>query len=409
MKNKMFMAFLSLAISFGLWLFVVTVVSPESVTEFESVPVEFVGANRLDKQNLMIVSDTSNLTVDLTLKGNRSDLNSLDKSDITVLVDLSQIDEPGEHQVKYTVSFRSVAAEVQAQNPEYITVNVVEQSAVTVPIKVFTAGNVAAGYSEDLTEVEMEVTTVTAKGPKDVIDKIAYAGITVDLTDRNSTIYDVFEIRLYQENGTLVINDQYISLSVDEVKAAVPIYCAKSVKLYFDSKWDEWNFAQDIVTITPTSQTVTVLGSKADLAKVKDNYTVPISMKDYTQTTVIKPDFLPEELRDYVKLKEDVAVEIKIEGLQEETVALPSSQISIINQAANLKIEVSANVDVKLIGMCEKMKSLNIEDLVILVDFSAVTGESTLTNAICTVQGHEDLIVKILWNEDPMRVSNVEG
>ena len=89
MKSKILHALLSVVIAFGLWLYVITVVSPESEETFAQIPVAWEKSDVLTDNGYMIISDEIP-TITLRLKGNRSDLNNLKKSDITVTVDLAQ-------------------------------------------------------------------------------------------------------------------------------------------------------------------------------------------------------------------------------------------------------------------------------------------------------------------------------
>ena len=71
MKSKFWRVALSVAISLVLWMYVISVVSPESDETFYDIPVSYQN-DVLDERGLMIVSETP--TVTLHLKGNRSDL-----------------------------------------------------------------------------------------------------------------------------------------------------------------------------------------------------------------------------------------------------------------------------------------------------------------------------------------------
>ena len=104
MDNKGLRFLLSLVIALGIWLFVVSVVSPESEVEIRDIPVILDGEGALADRNLIVVSD-KNFTVDLKLFGSRVDLNKLSASNITIVADLSQITEPGEHNVRYDILY----------------------------------------------------------------------------------------------------------------------------------------------------------------------------------------------------------------------------------------------------------------------------------------------------------------
>ena len=94
-KSKIGAFLLSFAIAFGLWLYVITVVSPESEDTFHDIPVVLNGESILNDRGLMILSG-KNQTVDLKLEGYRTDLASLNKANIILLADLSQITTAGD-------------------------------------------------------------------------------------------------------------------------------------------------------------------------------------------------------------------------------------------------------------------------------------------------------------------------
>ena len=71
MKNKVLGVLLSLVIAFGLWLYVVTVVSPGSDETYYNIPVTLQNENILKERGLMLTSDYP--TVSLRLEGNRTD------------------------------------------------------------------------------------------------------------------------------------------------------------------------------------------------------------------------------------------------------------------------------------------------------------------------------------------------
>ena len=125
MKNKILHVVLSVVIAFALWSYVISVVSPESEETFYDIPVTY-SNDVLEERGLMIVSETP--TVTLRLKGNRSDLNDLNASNITILVDLASIQAPGTQMLGYKVNFPgnipSNAITPLSQNPNILQLNV---------------------------------------------------------------------------------------------------------------------------------------------------------------------------------------------------------------------------------------------------------------------------------------------
>ena len=80
MKNKPLAFLLSLVVAFGLWLFVITVISPESEKTYYDIPVVIQSKNILSERGLMIVSEEPKVT--LELKSNRTILNNLNEANI---------------------------------------------------------------------------------------------------------------------------------------------------------------------------------------------------------------------------------------------------------------------------------------------------------------------------------------
>ena len=89
MKNKLISIGIAILIAFGLWMYVITEVSPNSEWTYYDVPVKLEGETVLKERQLIItgISDTS---VDLTLSGNRSDLNQLNSANITLKADMTK-------------------------------------------------------------------------------------------------------------------------------------------------------------------------------------------------------------------------------------------------------------------------------------------------------------------------------
>ena len=104
LKTKIFTALFSIVAAFALWLYVITVISPESEATFYNVPVILQGEGELADRGLMITSN-ANPTVTLRIAGNRSDLINLNSSNITAVADVTKVWEPGEPALTYYISY----------------------------------------------------------------------------------------------------------------------------------------------------------------------------------------------------------------------------------------------------------------------------------------------------------------
>lgn len=196
MKSKITMALMALFIAFGLWFYVISVVSPDSEISINNVSVQSQGEKLLlEQSNLMVVTDMSELEVDLVLNGNRTDLIKLDRNNITITVDVSKIDRAGKHEVTYDITLPgdipSNAVAVQTRDPDRLTI-VVENRVRNpeVPLHlVYDKAQLPGNYT--MKESAMEYPEfITVSGPESVMRTVAYAEVRLDLEGRQESYID---------------------------------------------------------------------------------------------------------------------------------------------------------------------------------------------------------------------------
>lgn len=231
--KKLIYALISVAISLGLWTYVVTVVNPESEETFWDIPVVMQNESELHNRGLMIVSGDIP-TVTLKLRGNRSDLVNLNRSNITLTVDLSRIYVAGEQQVSYNISYPgnipNNAFEILSQNPKWITLTIAERTTKQVPIRVVYEGSVPESYRTDKENPVLEHQYVQVTGPADVVSQISYAKVVVDLNGRTESVNQKFSYTLCTAADEQV-SREYLTTDISEVNLAMKIQFYKDIQL----------------------------------------------------------------------------------------------------------------------------------------------------------------------------------
>ena len=169
MKNKILTILLSVAIAFGLWLYVITYEYTQIEYTFYNVEVQLLGESTLNDRGLMIASE-SERTVDLTISGKRSDISKLKSSDITVLVDLSAIHEAGQRTLSYDVSFpgdvQNSALEIVRRSPESVQLTIADWESKEIPVNPEVLGTPADGFIVDEDSITVSHKTVNISGPR---------------------------------------------------------------------------------------------------------------------------------------------------------------------------------------------------------------------------------------------------
>ena len=158
MQKKVLAVLLSAVVAFGLWLYVITVVSPESEKTYYDIPVVLQNKNILTERGLILVSDEPNVT--LALKSDRTILNDLNESNINVIINLANIEKPGTHSLTYSISYPGNIPHnevtVMSSSTDLITVRVENRIRKTVPVVLdFGDTAVPTGYTADKENAEL--------------------------------------------------------------------------------------------------------------------------------------------------------------------------------------------------------------------------------------------------------------
>lgn len=399
MKSKVLRFLLSLVIALGIWLYVVSVVSPESETTINQVPVLLEGEKTLAERDLIIVSN-KNFSVDLKLFGNRVDLNKLSASNITLQADLSQITEPGEHNIRYSISYPAVVdpgnVDVLEKNPQHITITVAETDWKEVPVKVeYGTSRVPDGYVVDRQNPQFDHDTVIVTGPKETLEYVQYAKINVDLTGQVSTIDDSFKVILCDARGNDVTKNEglkyvdKLSTNINAIRAKIHIYKIKEVPLVVEVIPGGGLREEDVV-LTYSQQSIVVSGSDRDLEKLDQIVVGTVKLADVMENTQLVFEIeLPTKI-DNITGVEEVTVSIELPALETRTYAV--TQIRTENVPGNRGVKlVNQVLNVQIRGTKEALDALSAADIQAIVNCEEVAGmvNTTMRLAVTIVIADE--------------------
>lgn len=376
MKSKIWRVALSVAVAFALWLYVISVVSPESDETFYDIPVSYQN-DVLDERGLMIVSDPP--TVTLHLKGNRSDLNELNASNITILVDLAAIQTPGTQMLRYSYSFPANlpnnAFEILSQTPNLLLLKVENKVKKAVPIQLdYMATNVPEGYIADKEAPVMDTTVVEVSGPESVVSQIDRAVIQMDLTNQTESIVGAYTYVLCNEAGEPV-DAQMVTTNVEEVNLSVKIQQVKELPLVLNIV-DGGGATKETCKIELQRETTTlwVSGSEnklRDLTEIELG-TVNLAELKAESNTLTFDIVLPEGVTNMTgETQVTATITFPELGTKKLTISKAQFQAASVPEGAEA-MWISEMVDVELRGPKELIKNITEKDVVVTVDF---TGE----------------------------------
>lgn len=391
-KSKLYSILLSVVIACGLYLYVVNNVAEEDDATFYNIPVVLEGESVLNERNLMI-TDISAETVSLNLFGSRSDLKQVSSGNIVVKVDLKGIQEPGEkiplnYVPSYPIGVAQNAFTIEGQNPAEIYVSVDTRRTREIPVQVKWTGTRSEDYIYDTENYLLDNQNISIIGPAAVADRIEYAKVEVDLTNRTESVSESFRYTLCDADGNPVDAEQ-ITTSVEEVRLEAQIQRIKEVELVVDVIY-AGGATEKNTTVKVSPEIIRVSGGEAVLAEIGDTYTLcTLNLAEIeTSTNALKYTIsLPEGVTNQTGVNEaQISVRFASDlKIKEFTI----DNFQMVNVPEGLEAEIiNANLVVKVRGPEAEISKLKEEDITAVIDFSAAeTGTATYKATITFAEG----------------------
>ena len=374
MKNKFLAILLSVVVAFGLWMYVITVVSPESEKTYYDIPVVLQNKNILTERGLIIVSEVPNVT--LALKSDRTILNDLNEANINVITNVANIEKPGVHYLTYDISYPGNIPHnditVQSSSTDLITIKVENRVRKTVPVVVdYGDTAVPQGYISDLGNAQLDYTGIEISGPESVINQIEKAVIDLDLSTQTKTLAGEFNYTLCDKQGLPVAVD-LVTANTEKVSLMVKIQKVKEIELKLDIV-EGGGATLENTTIDVDTTKIQISGSDTDLEGLNSLAIGTINLSEILEDqTLTFPITLPEGITNQTGV-EQVTVTIKLPKLKTKTIRVTS--ISAINVPEGLQADIITKaLQVTVRGpskLIDKIKDENLSAVINLAEAQA--------------------------------------
>lgn len=392
-RNKVLQVIASILVAVAIWVYVDVEKAPERTKTIRDTPVEFSGeSTTLADKNLMLLSGYDT-TVDLTIKGTKRELVKINKDNVRLVASTSSIDSVGVHTLRWDVVYpdgvQSSALSVDWASKYKVTVTVGELYTKEVPVNCVVTGTVADGYFTG--ETVLDPTTLVLRGQRDDLLNVAYAKLTVDISDATRSVIQTESVQLYDNDDNPVDNSN-IRTNASLIQAKVPVLTTKEVSLAVELSGVPGSAGQSIkTTITPSS--VRLIGEADVLENIDEIVLATLYIEDLdiwqqNSYVVTAPD------GTWLANSNEVAtVEITMEGIEEKTVTVDT--FSYTNVPSGLYAEVMDTLDVRLWGLSEELAELKADAITATVDLSSVTETGSCRVPVTvTVSGYRDVAVK---------------
>lgn len=392
-RRKALQVVISILVAIAVWVYVDVEKAPDRTKTIRDIPVEFSGeSTTLADKNLMLLSGYDT-TVDLTIKGPKRELVKIGKDNVRLVASTSSIDSVGVHTLRwdpiYPDGVQSSALTVDWASKYKVTVTVGELYTKEVPVNCTVTGQVADGYFTG--ETVLDPTLLVLRGQRDDLLNVAYAKLTVDISDATRSVIQTESVQLYDNNDNPVDNSN-IRTNASLIQAKVPVLTTKEVSLAVELSGVPGVAGQSIkTTVTPAS--VRLIGEADVLEGINEIvlatlYIEDLEMWQQNSYVVTAPD------GTWLANSNEVAtVEISMEGIEETTVTVDS--FSYTNVPSGLYPEILSSLDVRLWGLTDELAELDASALTATADLSGVTEPGSYRVPVSvTISGYRDVAVK---------------
>ncbi len=367
LRNKKVNIVLSLLMAVALWAFVIGEVNPETSRLYREVPIEFVNEEVLDANGMALLS-VSDRSVNVTLNGSRSEINQINKSDITAVVDMEEA-VLGQNLLELEIKV-SGKAEVESQSVNKVTVVVEERTEKEVEILITYRGTYAD--DEEPITVEQSLERVYVSGAVSNVEKVVAAEAAVEsgAVNRESKSFSC-QLTPIDSHGNAVRN---VSLSIDTVDVTAELAHTKTVPLIVNVIDTESDPVKRTVEVP---ETIVVKGRSSVLESIDSVSAEDVIVDGVTEETTIpvKP-ILPADVEVSAE-SADLTVVVHVDRTGTKTFSYNKGDIKVLNIGKGLKGTVeTASVEVELQGDYEYLESLEKDSVQLSVDMTGL-GEGT--------------------------------
>lgn len=320
---------LACILSVILWLYVASYANTDMEAELTGLEINYVGGDDILRDRKLLVTEQDQQSVSLTILGKRNVISAINKDEVQVSVDLTDIRSTGVYEKVYTVTFPDSVKEdavlIVKRNPEFVKVNIDKLSSRPVEVRGDFEGSVQEGFMQE--PITYEPATITVSGPEEVVSHIKCAHVVLDRENLNRTVTGSVSYTLLDYEDKPVDLTE-LTVDVSTVQYTIPIVMLKDIVLTVDLI--EGGGAKEtnaVVDIKPNVLTVT---GDAELLQGINRITLgAIDLAAFEQSyTVTYPIPLPNGAENLSGDKE-ATVTVSIRGLVSRRII--TTNISFIN------------------------------------------------------------------------------
>lgn len=345
-KQKVIVQVVCLLLSIGLWFYVTNIENPIKSYELSKVPVEIKNTDSLKDAGLALVPNQE-FYVNLKIEGNSQDLFSIDKSDFTITVDLSEfVLKNGEN--KIAVNIEESPSTVRIKNSSGLTITLNTEAYATKEVPVKSKIDVISKSSYYVATPVFNPETIIVSGPESLVNRVSKVIAEGEESNAVKTIVKNYIITPVDENDKEVTG---VQLSQKWAEATIEINEGKTVPIKINTTGTVRNGLK-LKSISSNTTEIGITGPEEALASISEISTEVIDLSEIKDNTDIEVALgIPEGILIH-NGENSITVNIVIEKSQTKEFTIEYSMIgtqegiTVVPDTNKVTIKVSGFEDV---------------------------------------------------------------
>ena len=369
---------LSVFLAVILWLYVRAEKDPVSDARIRNIPVQITGSSVLSSKGLTVAGLSSD-RVSTKLQAPASVLSDISRKNITATIDVSRIDEAGEHTLSYNIvlptNVNTDGVVIQEKEPETTTVTVEKLYTSTLPIEFRFEGSVAKGYQAGTPTIDP--VNVTISGAVEQVNRVARAVVVLEAKDLKEQYTGDLPIRLLDANGD-ELKDLEVELSSETAYIVYPIVVVKEIPLTVNVIAGGGATQENISEPLIVPSKITVAGTQEDIDHLTEislgsiDLSKVVGTSNFTFTIDLDPSL--ENVTGITEAK----VTVTVSGLETRAFEVGNIKLQNIPRGYSAKADTEAKT-VYVRGTADELAMIDSSQLRIVADLKEVTGSGTYT------------------------------
>ena len=390
--NKRFTVILSVVIAFALWLGITMTENPIRTQTFTDVTAAIsIEDTVASEMGLGIVSDVASQKFTVTVSGPNYVVSSLKSDDFLLSASVVDINSAGTYTLDVVGTSNSSKSGYTfttiSPNTIDVTFDYIDTKEFTLIPKLIGVSAAEGLVAETPVVSDSQQSTITIKGPRTTMEKIATVGTLADVNktldssqsfDSDIVLYDSNDkiIYRYTSDGTVydannnIITNSYLTLSFTSTKVTQPIskMATVSCKARFNNLPE--GMSESDISYSIDQSKVTVIGTPEVVDKIESISLSAIDFYDISSSSNVFE--VSAILPDGVKLLESIDYfKVSIDVSNYADVVLDIKNIRCTGLGSNLKAKTDTRIrNVKLCGPADIIANIKSSDFYAVVDLT---------------------------------------